>query len=94
MKIQTNQLNLRPGVDLIKLLEDLAERFRGDKKKKNEVAVDVLENYILHWETAEKAKRDVIKAQLQSITEGILTAPEMVEVDVIEQPARKKRKAG
>lgn len=67
MKSQTEQLNLRPSVVLIKRLERLAETLRGDVKKKNEIAVDILESYIDHWEQAERLKKDVIKRQFELI---------------------------
>ena len=71
MKSETDQLNLRPNVTLIKNLEKLAEKFRGDVKKKNEVAVDILEHYMSHWAKAEQVKKDLVKEQLNGINKNI-----------------------
>lgn len=71
MKSQTDQLNLRISVAIIERLSKLAEKFRGDTKKRNEIAVDVLENYLDHWEQAAQMKQNIIRQQLQNQLEAL-----------------------
>lgn len=79
----TDQLNLRPTVGLIKNLETLAMRFRGDVKKKNEVAVDILEHYMSHWARAEQVKKDLVKKQLEAIGKDAGIHPEELPYEEI-----------
>ena len=81
MKSETDQLNLRPNVELIKNLEKLAEKFRGDIKKKNEVAVDILEHYMSHWAQAEQVKKNLIKRQLEGIIKNADGQPAKTPVE-------------
>lgn len=44
------QLNLSPSGALINRLEDLSERYKGDRTRRNEVAIEILERYNWRWE--------------------------------------------
>lgn len=61
--VSTDQLNLRPYTSTIKRLEELARRYKGDAKKKNEVALEILERYADFWEEAEERQRAFIDGQ-------------------------------
>lgn len=58
-KVATEQLNIRPRSAVVNRLETLAEKFKGDKVRKNEVAVEILEQYTDLWEAAEEFLTDL-----------------------------------
>lgn len=60
------QLNLTPPDKLIERLEALAEHYRGDAKRRNEVALGILDTYNRHWEKAEIARLAVVQAQYET----------------------------
>ena len=64
------QLSLTPPAQLLERLEDLAERHKGDRRRRNEVAVEILERYSRHWEQAIKVYEGVIAKQYDDIGGG------------------------
>lgn len=93
MKADTDQLNLRPSKALIAKLENLASKFKGDSKKRTEIAVEILEFYADHWEKAEELKRSLIAKQLNSLSSRNAAEPDF-DTDNVEQikPTRSKQK--
>jgi len=47
------QFNVQAPKELVERLERLAERFKGDKKNRTEVAVEILDRYAVFWEDAQ-----------------------------------------
>jgi hypothetical protein len=66
-KVETEQLNVRPLKSTIERLGELAERYKGDKGRKNEVAVEILEQYADLWEAAELFTKGVRMRQAEEL---------------------------
>lgn len=60
-KKDTAQFNLRPARELVNRLAELSQRFKRDSA--NQVAVEILRDYIELWADAEQAKYDTIRQQ-------------------------------
>lgn len=64
--MKTDQLLLRPSIQLLEELDDCVRRY--GKRSRNEIAVEVLERYLPLWEEAERAKHAVIDQHLSAVT--------------------------
>ena len=71
-KQDTEQLHLRPRREIINRLHELAEKFK--KPSGNQVAVEVLEEYLEFWAKAEQAKYDTIRHQRNAIDGAVKAA--------------------
>jgi hypothetical protein len=67
---KTDQLLLRPPVELIDRLEKAAEKYRKEASNRNQVAVEVLDQYLEFWEQAEEAKLAVMSQQRAGLLEA------------------------
>jgi hypothetical protein len=71
-KKDTEQLHLRPPRELINRLSELAVQFK--KESANQVAVEVLREYLEFWARAEQAKYDTILQQKRAVTGALKAA--------------------
>jgi predicted DNA-binding protein len=67
--MKTDQFLLRPSVELIEKLKALADRY--SKSSGQQVAVEIIEQYVDFWEEAEEAKQAVIKRQRAAVGERV-----------------------
>lgn len=68
-KKDTEQLHIRPPRSVINRLDELSRKYKRDSG--NQVAVEILRDYIELWATAEQAKHDTILRQQQAVTRAI-----------------------
>ena len=63
--MKTDQFLLRLNVELIGKLKALAEKY--GKSSGQQVAVEIIEQYVDFWEEAEEAKQEVIRRQRETL---------------------------
>jgi hypothetical protein len=77
-RTDTDQLNIRLQTKRIVRLEELAEKYKFDRKRRNEVAVDIIDTFIEWWAKLEEARMKELERQRallmgQSPTTGMET---------------------
>jgi hypothetical protein len=70
-KKDTEQFHIRPPRNLINQLDHLAKQFKRDSP--NQVAVEILRDYVGLWAAAEQTKYDTILRQQEALTRAIRT---------------------
>lgn len=92
-KKDTQGFFLRPERDLVNRLEKLKDEF--EKGSANQVAVEVIKDYIDFWAEAERAKKKVRvlqEAQFSRMRHEILTQPLVkAETEITSKPLPKRK---
>lgn len=68
-KKDTEQFHIRPPRNVINRLVELSKKFKRDTP--NQVAVEILRDYVELWATAEQTKYDTIVRQQEALTRAI-----------------------
>lgn len=68
-KKDTEQFHIRPPRDVINRLDELSKKFKRDTP--NQVAVEILRDYVELWAAAEQTKYDTIVRQQEALTRAI-----------------------
>ena len=68
-KKDTEQFHIRPPRNVINRLDQLAKQFKRDTP--NQVAVEILRDYVELWAAAEQTKHDTIRRQQEALTRAI-----------------------
>jgi spermidine/putrescine-binding protein len=68
-KKDTEQFHIRPPRNVINRLNDLSKKFKRDTP--NQVAVEILRDYVELWAAAEQTKYDTILRQQDALTRAI-----------------------
>jgi hypothetical protein len=76
-KKDTEQFHIRPPRTVINRLDALSKKFQ--RESPNQVAVEILRDYVELWAAAEQAKRDTILRQQEAVTRAI-------KAEVLRQP--------
>lgn len=65
------QLNLTPrSEDILKRLDRLAETLKGDKKFRNEVALEIIEAVEPYWERIKRTQDKVVEIGVEAMARG------------------------
>lgn len=94
-KKDTEQFHIRPPRNVINRLDELSRRFKRDTP--NQVAVEILRDYMELWAAAEQTKYDTIIRQQEALTRAIkmeaLQRPmHEAEAEQIKKPDAQRKK--